>query len=250
MARGGRPFWSLTSLGDTGNGFLSAIAILQALYHRDRTGEGQMCSTAIVNAQLLNCSHAIAHPDGRGVFRPRTDALQLGFSACHRLYETADGWLCLVLVTEEHWDRLCLALRREDLELDPRFASGEARVRNDEALARVLEETFAKRSAAEWFAELDRLGVPCEICTPEFALALHDDPELIERGWVASYPHPFVGRLDQIGLCVDLSETPGRVQGPPLVVGQHSREILAELGYSGEQIDRFCEEGFVAQWRS
>jgi crotonobetainyl-CoA:carnitine CoA-transferase CaiB-like acyl-CoA transferase len=248
MARGGKPLWSLSSLGDTGNGFLSAIAILQALRHRERTGEGQMCTTAIVNAQLLNCSNAVAFPDGTSLERPRTDATQLGFSAGYRLYETADGWLCLVLARDEHWARLCGALGREDLARDPRFATAAERARHDAALARILEETFAKRAAREWFAELDGAGVPCEISSPDAGQGLHDDPEVKARGWVASYPHPFVGRLDQVGLVFDLSDTPGRVQGPPLVVGQHSREILAELGYAPDAIDECLREGFVAQW--
>ncbi len=64
----------LRSLGDTGNGFLSAIAILQALYHRERTGEGQFCDTSIVNAQLLNTSYAVARPDGSGFERPQWTA--------------------------------------------------------------------------------------------------------------------------------------------------------------------------------
>jgi crotonobetainyl-CoA:carnitine CoA-transferase CaiB-like acyl-CoA transferase len=63
---------------------------------------------------------------------------------------------------------------------------------------------------------------------------------------VAAYQHPFVGRLNQIGLLFDFSETPGRVQGPPLVVGQHSREILAELGYSPEQIEELCKDCVLA----
>ena len=102
LGRGGKPLWSFCSLGDTGNGFLSAIAIIQALYHRERTGEGQLCETSIVNAQLLNTSYALARPDGSGFERPRVDAEQLGFSATNRLYETADGWLCIVAATEEH----------------------------------------------------------------------------------------------------------------------------------------------------
>ena len=97
MAGGGKPLWSLTSLGDTGNGFLSAIAIIQALYQRERTGQGQFCDTSIVNAHLLNSSYAVARPDGSGFERPRIDAQQLGCSATNRLYETRDGWLCIVL---------------------------------------------------------------------------------------------------------------------------------------------------------
>ena len=246
MARGGRPLWSFCSLGDTGNGFLSAIAILQALYHRDRTGEGQMCDTSIVNAQLLNTSYAVAHPDGSGFSRPHVDSMQFGFSATNRLYETANGWLCLVLASDEHWDRFCVAAGLEGLAVEERFVTAEARARNDAQLAPLLEARFLERSATEWFAVLDRGGVPCEVCDPGFALRLHDDPEIGRRGWVTSYQHPLVGRLDQVGLLFDLSATPGRVQGPPLVVGQHSREILTELGYSTQQIEELCADCVLA----
>jgi crotonobetainyl-CoA:carnitine CoA-transferase CaiB-like acyl-CoA transferase len=104
-----------------------------------------------------------------------------------------------------------------------------------------------QRGARDAFAALDAAGVPCEICDPEFALGLHDDPELRARGWTVSYPHPFVGMLDQIGLLCDFSETPGRVQGPPLIVGQHSREILRELGHATSEIDALCSS-CVLDW--
>jgi crotonobetainyl-CoA:carnitine CoA-transferase CaiB-like acyl-CoA transferase len=240
MARGGKPLWSFCSLGDTGNGFLSAIAIVQALAQRDRTGEGQFCDTSIVNAQLLNTSYAVARPDGGGFERPHTDASQTGFSALHRLYETKDGWLCVVAPGDADFSRLCDALGAPQLARDARFASEAARAKHDDALAAVLASLFAQRSAGDAFAALDAVNVPCEICDPEFALRLHDDPELKARGWVASYPHPFVGKLDQIGLLFDLSDTPGRIQGPPLIVGQHSREILRELGYAAGEIDALC----------
>ena len=97
----GIPFWPVVSLGDTGNGFLSAIAIVQALYHRDRTGEGQFVDTSIMYAQLLNASIAWSLADGsRHGDRPQLDAMQLGWHACYRLYETADGWLCVAAVDD------------------------------------------------------------------------------------------------------------------------------------------------------
>jgi len=83
-------------------------------------------------------------------------------------------------------------------------------------------------------------AIPVSLCV------LHDDPEITQRGWVISYQHPFAGRLDQIGLLFDLSATPGRIQGPPLIVGQHSREILAELGYTAEQIEELCGDCVLA----
>ena len=93
-ADGGRPIWSLTSLGDTGNGFLSAIAVIQALYHRDRTGDGQFVDTSILNACLLNTSYASLDPDGHGAPRPHLDRSQLGLSPLYRLYDDR-RWLAL-----------------------------------------------------------------------------------------------------------------------------------------------------------
>ena len=229
MAHGGKPMWSFTSLGDTGNGFLSAIAIVQALAHRDRTGEGQFCTTSIVNAQLLVSSTAIGRPDGSGFERPRLDGLQTGFSPLHRLYECADGWLCVVATQDAHAN----ALRRV------------VGVQRDEE----LEARFRTKSAAEWFRALDAASVPVEICDPGFALRLHDDAESQKRRLTVSYQHPFVGRLDQIGLVYGLSETPGRIQGPPLVVGQHTRELLRELGYSDAQVDEAIAEKWASEWR-
>ena len=95
-----------------------------------------------------------------------------------------------------------------------------------------------RAAAAQWFAALDAAGVPCEVSTPDFVLDLFDDPEMIEKGWVTKYRHPIVGDMDGLGLLFDLSETPGVVQGPPLVPGQDTRAILAELGYDDDRIDK------------
>ncbi len=102
---GGRPLWSVTSLGDLGNGFLSAIGVLQALYHRDRTGEGCLVDTSIVYACLLNTSYVWTAESGATPPRPHLDGAALGMSARYGLYETADGWLCLAAVTEDQWRR-------------------------------------------------------------------------------------------------------------------------------------------------
>ena len=134
------------------------------------------------------------------------------------------------------------------LAADARFASEAARAANDDALSALLASKFREAAATDWFARLDAASVPCEICDPGFALGLHDDPEFRRRGWVVSHQHPFVGRLDQIGVAFDFSETPARVQGPPLIVGQHSRELLAELGYANAEIDELCAD-CVLEWR-
>jgi crotonobetainyl-CoA:carnitine CoA-transferase CaiB-like acyl-CoA transferase len=185
MARGGKPLWSFTSFGDTGNGFLSAVAVIQALYHRDRTGAGQMVDTSIINAGLLNTSYAVAKPDGTGFARPQIDGMQFGYSAGHRVYETRQGWLCFVLVNQMHWDELFTVLGMPELVTDPRFATAETRRKNDEPLAKLIGDALKAQTAAEWFGKLDAAGVPVEIVSEDFSLKLHSDKEFQQRQWVA-----------------------------------------------------------------
>jgi crotonobetainyl-CoA:carnitine CoA-transferase CaiB-like acyl-CoA transferase len=234
-ADGGKPFWSLTSLGDSGNGFLSAIAVIQALYHRRRTGIAQAVDTSILNAHLLNASYASVLPNGRGIERPHLDRMQLGTSALHRLYKTDTEWLCVCAVTNDHWDALTAAV--PVLQGDQRFATAEQRMVNDKDLAEVLETAFNDGAAEEWFRRLDRAGVPCEISSSTFEHELFDDADMRRLGLTVAQTHPHVGRLETFGTSIDFSDTPARVFGPPPVVGQHSREILTENGFDTTEID-------------
>lgn len=242
MARGGKPLWSLTSFGDTGNGFLSAVAVINAIAHRDATGKGQMVDTSIINAALLNTSYAVATPDGKGFARPHIDADQTGYHAGHRIYPTADGWLCWVLGSDAHWQAALTSLGLQSLANDVRFATEAARAQHDAALAEAVAAALKQKPAADWFAVLDAAGLPVEVVNTEFSRQLHDNPEFIARQWVTSYPHPHVGKLDQIGLLFGLSDTPGVIQGRPVIVGEHTKEILTRLGYSAEDITTMEEQ--------
>lgn len=243
--KAGRPMWSLTSMGDTGNGFLSAIAVIQALMHRDKTGEGQFVDTSIINACLLNTSYAMAKPDGRGFDRPRTDDMQYGYSAGHRLYRTHDGWLCIVCETQEHWDELFAVLHLENVLTNDKYKDHAARRENDAEMAKLIGNKLKTRTAGEWFADLDAVGVPVEIVSETFSLGLHDDPEFQKRDWSVSFDHPHVGKLDQVGVCVNLSDTPGKPRGRPLIVGEHTKEILASMGFTEAEMDQMEEERAV-----
>ena len=216
---GNMPIWPNTSLGDTGNGYLSAIGIVQALGHRARTGEGQFLDTSILYAHLLNCSMTWIGADGERSDRPKLDAAQTGWNERYRLHETADGWLCVALVTDEQ-----LA-----------------------DFTRLTEGGLQARTAQEWFGILDAAGVPCEVANQDFVLSVHDDPELRAKGWITGYDQPLVGRLDMAGLMFDLSDTPGRIQGPPLVPGQDTRAVMRTLGYDDERIDKLIADGAISE---
>jgi crotonobetainyl-CoA:carnitine CoA-transferase CaiB-like acyl-CoA transferase len=244
--RGGRPLWSMTNMGDTGNGFLAATAICQALYEREKTGRGQWVETSIINAQLMNTSYVVARADGRGFPRPMLDALQTGFSAGVRIYPTVQGWLCLSLVREAHWQALGDLLEEPAFLAGGRFATQAARLSADDEVAKCLESALAARSAEDWERALSAAGIPCAVSSEFASQEMWEDPGSIERDWVARYPHPVVEELGQVGLAFRFSDTPARIQGPPFIVGADSRAILKELGYAAGEIEALFEAGAVA----
>jgi crotonobetainyl-CoA:carnitine CoA-transferase CaiB-like acyl-CoA transferase len=235
---GGKPFWSLTSLGDTGNGFLSAIGVIQALYHRKRTGEPQTVDTSILNAGLLVASMASVRADGEALPRPHLDRMQLGLHPLYRLYESADGWICIAALGENHWVGLTAALGQTPLAEDPRFADAATRTDHADELAALLEPIFRQRSGGDLFDSLDGQGVPCEIADGEFASHIFDDPEMLARGHAVEQQHPKLGRFNHFGSTISFSDTPGRIWGPPPIVGQHTRDIMRAHGYETGEIEK------------
>ncbi len=244
MDDGGKPHWPSCSIGDTGNGFIWAAAVIQALYHRDRTGRGQKVDTSIVNAHLLNASLAWVNVDGTSDGeRPKLDHQALGWNALYRLYEASDGWVCLAALQEEHWSSLCTAIGRLDLQVAANFGSPAQRAAHSDELAAALEEEFVHYGAEEIFELLDKHDVPCEVSSSDFASRFFEDPVNLANNRLTDFDDPIGGPSRALGLLVDLSETPGKIWGPPFVVGDNTRSILAELGYGADEVDRLCSTG-------
>jgi crotonobetainyl-CoA:carnitine CoA-transferase CaiB-like acyl-CoA transferase len=243
--RGGVPFWSRVNTGDTGNGYLWAIAVVQALYHRERTGQGQRVGTSIINACLLTTSFAYSTADGAAVSRPQVDLHQRGLSALHGLYQLADAWLCIAIFSPDAWPDLCAVLAAPELRDDPRFATPEARASNDAALRDALEPLFARRTSAELVPAFEKMRLPGEISSQTFPAELFDDPLIAQRGWIATANVPGVGRLEEPARLIDFSVSKPPAVSPPCLAGQHTTEILAELGFGAAAIAKHIDAGAV-----
>jgi crotonobetainyl-CoA:carnitine CoA-transferase CaiB-like acyl-CoA transferase len=224
---GNPPLWSRANMGDTGNALLAAIAIVSAIYHRDRTGGGQEVSTSIVNAGLLHTSYAWIQADGTPSDWGQVDGDQYGLSPFYRLYQGSDGgWLFLAAVSEEERTRLFGLI------------DGLAAVASDDKKAeQLLSEWFSKRPAAASFSSLDDGAVPIEIVDEEFCRTIFDDPQARSLNLVSQTWSGNVGRFEDPGLLVNVSPAEGIVQRGPTMCGEHSREILIEHGYTQEDVD-------------
>jgi crotonobetainyl-CoA:carnitine CoA-transferase CaiB-like acyl-CoA transferase len=228
---------------DLYNGFLGAFSVLMAVAHRDRTGEAQYVESPHLHSSLMLRTEQCTDEEGRPVSGLTLDTDQMGWSPLYRLYQTQDGWLALACVGEHGFERLAGALSLEGLVDDDRFATEDQRAANAGALADALTQQFASMRSQEAFEALDSAGVPCEV--PADGPYLPDflwDEWAESTGRVFGHQHPEHGYVREIGHCVRLSDTPPAYKGTSARLGQHTRELLDELGFPTEQVDVLLQD--------
>ena len=235
---GNRPIRRVLGNEDLYNGFLGATAVLLALVHRTFTGEGQYVESPQLHSSLFVRSEFAVGADGEPVRGHQLDATQSGLSPLYRLYRTADGWVMIAVFGDSKFIALTDALRSGDLATDPRFRDRAARAAHAAELTAELEQRFATLDTATAFDLLDKAGVPVEIPSDHPVM-----PELLweewatESGRVVEHHHPEYGWCREIAVTLRLSGTPATFRGPSAGLGEHTREILSEIGYSDQQID-------------
>jgi glutaryl-CoA transferase len=161
----------------------------------------------------------------------------------YETFATADREIAVAAASERQWRRLCEALDLAALAGDPRFATNGARVEHRDELQPLLAERFAARPSADWLARLDAAEVPCGPIND--VAAAFESPQAKARAMRVRLEHPRLGRVDQVGIPFSLVGTPATIRTPPPLPGEQADDILDELGYAPDEIERFRAAGIV-----
>ncbi len=230
---------------DPTSALVAGTALLMGLLARQRTGKGQYVGRTML------CSNAYANSDDFIEFkgkRPRkpVDPGCYGLGALYRLYRCRQGWIFLACLTGDEWERLCRAVDYSELSVDGRFSNAESRVRHDSELVAILEEVFLRRTATQWEEDLTDHDLGCVVADGgEYWIFFNTDPHVDANCMAVEVDHPKWGTYRRHTPNVQMSLTPG-VAGPGNRAGEHSRQILEELGYSATQIDDLGLTSIVA----
>jgi formyl-CoA transferase/CoA:oxalate CoA-transferase len=240
--RGGEPLLAGVPIADFGSAMQLVIGILMALRARDLTGEGQEVHVPMVSTVISTLTTRLA-----GYWFGNEVPVRMGSAHSlvmpYQIWPTKDGFAVAGTWGEDSWGRFCAAIERPDLFDDPRFATNTDRVQNRDVLEPILREVFLERTTDEWndaFADSDGLFGPVHDLAQIF-----EHPQVRELNLIGEMDHPAAGRIPTLNPVIEMSQTPGRVTLPPPLLGQHSAEILAEVGFSEAEVQALVDAGTV-----
>ena len=213
-----------------------------ALLERERSGEGQWVHTSLLQAQIAMLDFQAARwtiaqdvPPQAGNNHPTS--IPTG------VFKTADGHINVAAAGDHIYARCCKALGAPELETDPRFATSQARFENRDALNEAIEAYTVKENSAHWVGLMNEAGVPCG---PIYSIdQTFSDPQVVHLAMAPSVEHPALGAQALVDQAVNLSRTPSQLRKPTPDCGEHSEEILAELGIGPEEIATLREEAVI-----
>jgi formyl-CoA transferase len=239
---GGPPIKVGVPIADIASGMFAAYAVMVALFHRERTGQGQMIDTSLLDGQVALLTFQAQRyfltgkaPGWSGNCHP--------LIAPYELFKTRDSYINVAVGNDSLWARFCQSLGLEQYVNDLRFKTNSDRLANRDALIAIIEERFSRSTTAEIVALLGGVGVPSG--------AVHNlaevfaDPQVVHLGLEQVMQHPTVGELHQTGIPYRFSVSPGALRLPPPRLGQHTDEVLQDLGYAKEEIGRLRQEGAI-----
>ena len=239
---GGPPIKVGVAVADIAGGMFAAYGIMIALFNRQRTGKGQMIDVSLLDSQVawltyragsFFASGKIPQPLGSG--HPNIVPYQA--------FKANDTYVNIAAGNDQLWQKFCSAVGLEDIVENPKFATNAKRVENRNELVNIISNIVSSKNAQEWLDILTKAGVPCG---PIYTLdEIFTDPQVLHRNMVKDLDHIKAGKIKVTGVPVKLSATPGEILTSPPVLGQNTKEILLELGYSDNDIEKFYQEKVV-----
>ncbi len=239
---GGPPIKVGVAVADISGGMFAAYGIMVALYNRERTGKGQLVDVSLLDSQVAWLTYRagayfasgdVPQPVGSGhpVIVP------------YQAFKAKDVYINIAVGNDQLWERFCKAVGLVKEMDDPKFVTNAKRVENRGEIVKIIGDLIITRNGEEWLKILNDAGVPCgPIYTIDKIFA---DPQVLHRQMLKELDHPRAGKVKVTGIPVKLSETPGEVTTAPPVLGQHTHEILAELGYSSQDVEKLTQEKVV-----
>lgn len=231
---------------DISAGMFAAYGILCAYIHALKTGQGQLVDTSLMEAGIAYTiwESSVYFADGQ---TPGPLGSAHRVSAPYQALRTRDGYINIGAATQSTWEQLCRAIGQEALIQDVRFKSPGDRKAGEQELATLLEETFCQQTTGYWLALLEQAGV---VAGPIYNMVqVYNDPQVQARQMVVDLDDPGLGRLRNIGIPVKLSATPGRIRRRAPALGEHSREVLMEAGFSEDEIEDLIQSGVVRDYQ-
>src|SRR5438552_8583727 len=240
---GGPPVKSGSPVADINAGLLAAIGILAGYAHAQKNGRGQFVDTSLMEAALQQTywDAAFHFAEGRS---PEPSGSAHVLTAPYQAFKTRDGWINIGGANQANWERIAEVLGHPEWRADPRFATNSARMENLDALSALMDTVLVTRDKAEWLAAFDAAGVPAGSVHNLGEALTH--PQTLARGMVVDLVHPEAGATRALGCPLHFSATPARVDRPAPLLGEHTREVLRECGYSAAEVESFIAEGVVA----
>lgn len=230
------------SVSDVAASYMTFGMVNAALVHRFRTGEGQQVDVSLVSASLGLLPDPVAIYFDTGERPKRAGNRNLNLSPAEA-FQAKDGFVNVVLMNPDQWGRFCAALGDAAMETDPRFATNAARLENHPAFKARVEAVLGTGSAKDWVARLEAAGIAAG---PIYEFhEVFEDPQVRHLGLVAEVEQPGAGKVKMLTFPGRASGTPPRIDRPAPLLGQHTAEVLGELGLSREEIDRLAAAGVI-----
>ncbi len=248
-AQGGEhnpPVFLRIAVTDYTTAMMQAAAVTFALFAREKSGRGQCLNLSLLRSGIFVNGEAFTRYPGRPS-RPLPDEGQNGFGPLDRMYQCADDWIFLLVEDDqERWFNLLSLPDMTHLRSDPLFADPVARQTNATVLTQQLEKLFLTRNASEWLADLEAAAVPCAPVVTGYERRFFEDVQPIVNRYTVAGQHHESGRVEHPGALIKFSasEHPPEGRSSP-GLGEHTKEILAELGYTASQIEGMRATGIV-----